>query len=155
MNLKSTGPNFLPIECMCDSPELVPAYAHAAEDAGCDLRANISQPATIEPGRIMWIPTGLHVAIPEGVFALQCPRSGLACNHGITLANAPGVIDPGYRGEVKCAMLNVGCLDYTIKPLERVAQLVFLPFINGVLTLVDELPPSSRGTDGYGSTGCM
>ena len=155
MNLKPTGPNLVTIECKVEDPKLLPKYAHGVEDAGCDLRANIPRPLTIEPGCIVAIPTGFHLALPEGTFALQCPRSGLACHHGITLVNSPGVIDDGYRGEVYCYLINLGKLPYTIEPLERIAQLVILPYINAVWEVVDELPPSACGTGGYGSTGCM
>lgn len=158
MNLKPTGPNLVTIECWAESKELVPVYAHAAEDAGCDLRANISEPVTVPPGEIVWIPTGFHLALPEGICALQCSRSGLACHHGLILVDQPGVIDPGYRGEVMCPMLNVSHEPYTLYPLERLCQLVILPFITAIWSVVgslDELPPSSRGAGGYGSTGCM
>lgn len=84
-----------------------------------------------------------------------CSRSRLSCNYGITLANAPGIIDPGYRGEIRCKLVNLSDEAYTVYPLERIAQLVFLPFVNAVFTEVDSLPESSRGEDGYGSTGAM
>lgn len=155
MNLNPNGANLATIPYKAESPELEPKYAHGVEDAGCDLRANIQDTLTIQPGCIAWVPTGVCLAMPDGVFALQCPRSGLACNHGVTLANAPGVIDPGYRGEVKCVLINHGPRPYTVYPGERIAQLVFLPFISAVLDAMDELPLSRRGADGYGSTGAM
>ena len=143
------------IQAQFDGPKLKPIYAHGAEDAGCDLKANILSPITIEPWKSAWVGTGVHLAMPEGVFALQAPRSGIACNAGVTLANSPGIIDPGYRGEVKCKLVNLSDEPYTVYPLERIAQLVFLPFVNAVFTEVDSLPESSRGEDGYGSTGAM
>lgn len=94
----------------------IPAYAHGFEDAGCDLKADIPGDLTLWPGESAWVGTGVRIAMPEGVFALQTPRSGLSCNHGITLANSPGIIDPGYRGEIRCKMLNLGTRAYTIYP---------------------------------------
>lgn len=149
------GPNLKVVPIMLDGDDLLPKYAHGVEDAGCDLKANISSPITIEPWKSVWVGTGVHLAMPEGMFALQAPRSGLSCNHGITLANAPGIIDPGYRGEIRCKLVNLSDEAYTVYPLERIAQLVFLPFVNAVFTEVDSLPESSRGEDGYGSTGAM
>lgn len=138
---------------IADTARYIPSYAHGAEDAGCDLRADIADPITLGPLESAWVDTGVRVALPEGVFALQAPRSGIACNHGITLANAPGIIDPGYRGEVRCKLLNLGAEPYTVQPGERVAQLVIIPFVHARFVPVGELPPSSRGEGGYGSTG--
>lgn len=149
------GPNLKAVPIMLDGDDLLPKYAHGVEDAGCDLKANIPNPITIAPWKSVWVGTGVHLAMPEGMFALQAPRSGIACNHGVTLANSPGIIDPGYRGEVKCKLVNLSDEPYTVYPLERIAQLVFLPFVNAVFTEVDNLPESSRGEDGYGSTGAM
>lgn len=149
------GPNLKAVPIMLDGDDLLPKYAHGVEDAGCDLKANIPKPITIAPWKSVWVGTGVHLAMPEGMFALQAPRSGLSCNHGITLANAPGIIDPGYRGEIRCKLVNLSDEPYTVYPLERIAQLVFLPFVNAVLTNCDSLPESSRGEDGYGSTGAM
>lgn len=149
------GPNLKAVPIMLDGDDLLPKYAHGVEDAGCDLKANIPSPITIEPWKSVWVGTGVHLAMPEGMFALQAPRSGIACNHGITLANAPGIIDPGYRGEIRCKLVNLSDETYTVYPLERIAQLVFLPFVNAVFAEVDSLPESSRGEDGYGSTGAM
>lgn len=149
------GPNLKVVPIMLDGDDLLPKYAHGVEDAGCDLKANIPNPITIAPWKSVWVGTGVHLAMPEGMFALQAPRSGLSCNHGITLANAPGIIDPGYRGEIRCKLVNLSDEPYTVYPLERIAQLVFLPFVNAVLTNCESLPESSRGEDGYGSTGAM
>lgn len=149
------GPNLKVVPIMLDGDDLLPKYAHGVEDAGCDLKANIPNPITIEPWKSVWVGTGVHLAMPDGMFALQAPRSGLSCNHGITLANAPGIIDPGYHGEIRCKLVNLSDEPYTVYPLERIAQLVFLPFVNAVFTTYDSLPESSRGEDGYGSTGAM
>ncbi|WP_432316500.1 dUTP diphosphatase [Collinsella aerofaciens] len=147
--------NIQVIQAQFDGPELKPIYAHGVEDAGCDLKANIPSPITIAPWKSAWVGTGVHLAMPEGMFALQAPRSGIACNAGITLANSPSIIDPGYRGEIRCKLVNLSDEPYTVRPFERIAQLVFLPFVNAVFTEADSLPESSRGEDGYGSTGAM
>ena len=149
------SPNIQMIQAVFDSSKLRPSYAHGVEDAGCDLKANIPSPITIEPWKSVWVGTGVHLAMPEVMFALQAPRSGLSCNPGITLANARGIIDPGYRGEIRCKLVNLSDEPYTVYPLERIAQLVFLPLVNAVFAEVDSLPESSRGEDGYGSTGAM
>lgn len=130
----------------------VPSYAHAG-DAGADMRADIPEPVTIEPMQSAWVGTGVRVAIPDGFVGLQFPRSGLGCNHGICLANGTGVIDSGYRGEIRAKLLNLGPEPFTVNPGDRVCQLVLLPFARAAFVPVAELPPSSRGTDGYGSTG--
>lgn len=147
------SPNIKMIQAMFDSPKLKPSYAHGVEDAGCDLRANITEPLTIEPWKSAWVGTGVHLAMPNGMFALQAPRSGIACNYGLTLANSPGIIDPGFRGEVKCKLVNLGEKHYTVNPFERIAQLVFIPIFNVAFEEVDELPESVRGDSGYGASG--
>lgn len=133
---------------------VVPAYAHEG-DAGADMRADIPRPLTIEPGGSAWVGTGVRVAIPDGYVGLQFPRSGLGCNHGICLANGTGVIDSGYRGEVRAKLLNLGREPFTVHPGDRVCQLVVVPCVRASFLAADELPPSERGTDGYGSTGVM
>ncbi len=147
------SPNIQMIQAMFDNQKLRPLYAHGVEDAGCDLKANITEPLTIEPWKSAWVGTGVHLAIPQGMFALQAPRSGLSCNHGITLANSPGIIDPGYRGEIKCKLVNLSDESYTFHPFERIAQLVFIPIFNVAFAEVDNLPESSRSDGGYGSSG--
>lgn len=130
----------------------IPVYTHSG-DAGADMRADIPEPVTIEPMRSAWVGTGVRVAIPDGFVGLQFPRSGLGCNHGICLANGTGVIDSGYRGEVRSKLLNLGPEPFTVNPGDRVCQLVIVPFARSAFVPVDELPESDRGTDGYGSTG--
>ncbi len=147
------SPNIQVIQAQFDSPKLKPSYAHGVEDAGCDLRANITEPLTIEPWKSAWVGTGVCLAIPQGMFALQAPRSGLSCNHGITLANSPGIIDPGYRGEIRCKLVNLSDEPYTVIPFERIAQLVFIPIFNVAFEELDELPESTRGDSGYGASG--
>ena len=134
------------------APSRVPAYAHEG-DAGADMRADVGAPVTVAPGESAWVGTGVRVAIPEGYVGLQFPRSGLGCNHGICLANGTGVIDSGYRGEVRAKLLNLGREPFTVNPGDRVCQLVVVPFARATFARVAELPPSERGTDGYGSTG--
>jgi len=129
----------------------LPEYAHPG-DAGLDLRANAD--AVVGPGERAMIPTGLAVAIPEGHAGLVLPRSGLASRQGLTLANAPGLIDAGYRGEIVCAVVNLdGKLPVKIARGDRIAQLVVVPFVQARPEAVDELPETSRGADGFGSTG--
>ena len=131
---------------------VVPAYAHDG-DAGCDLVA--VEGATLAPrgGRAL-VATGLSVAIPEGHGGFVLPRSGLAARHGVTCANAPGLIDPGYRGEVKVALVNLDPeREYVVHPGDRIAQLVVMPVTAAQFRVVTELPAATRGEGGFGSTG--
>ena len=121
-------------------------------DAGLDLAAN--EDAKVEPGERALIPTGLAVAIPTGHAGLVLPRSGLASRHGLTLANAPGLIDAGYRGEVTIAVVNLDSLEpVEIRKGDRIAQLVVVPFAAVIPTEVEDLPASERAEGGFGSTG--
>lgn len=128
-----------------------PAYAHPG-DAGLDLYT--ASDVELEPGARAVVGTGVAVAVPEGCVGLVHPRSGLAARHGLGLVNAPGTVDAGYRGEVKVILVN---LDRTepirIRRGERVAQLVVQQVEQVTVEEVDELPPSARGEDGFGSTG--
>ena len=141
----------MPVDVVCGE-EFVPTYAHDG-DAGADLRASIEGPVTINPGESAWVPTGVHVAIPQGHVGLQFARSGLGCSHGVCLANGVGVIDSGYRGEVRAKLLNLGTEPYTVRPLDRVCQLVIVPYVRAKFWTVNNLSDSDRGEDGYGSTG--
>ncbi len=106
------------------------------------------------PGERRIVGTGLAVAIPPGYAGLVLPRSGLASKKGLTLANSPGLIDPGYRGEVRLALVNLDREEVVeVKKGERVAQLVLVPVAGLELKEVEELPPSERGEGGFGSTG--
>jgi dUTP pyrophosphatase len=129
----------------------LPERAHEG-DAGLDLASNLDVEVT--PGERAMIPTGLAVAIPEGHAGLVLPRSGLASRHGLTLANAPGLIDAGYRGELIIAVVN---LDWNepvkIARGDRIAQLVVVPVAEIEPASVEELPPTTRGEGGFGSTG--
>lgn len=119
--------------------------------AGFDLRA--AEAATIPPGEWRVVPTGLAMAIPDGWEGQVRPRSGLAAKHGVTVLNAPGTIDADYRGEVKVPLVNHGREPFIITRGERIAQLLFAPVPEASLVVVPELPPSGRGTGGFGSTG--
>jgi dUTP pyrophosphatase len=134
-----------------DTTVPLPAYAHEG-DAGLDLAANAD--VEVGPGERAMVPTGLAVAIPEGYAGLVLPRSGLASRHGLTMANAPGLIDAGYRGEVICAVVNLD-RDRPVKigRGDRIAQLVLVPVASAEVVEVSELPPSGRGEGGFGSTG--
>jgi dUTP pyrophosphatase len=121
-------------------------------DAGLDLRA--AEGAEVAPGARAMIPTGLAVAIPDGHAGLVLPRSGLASKQGLTLANAPGLIDAGYRGEVIVAVVNLDReRPVRIATGDRIAQLVIVSVPKAAPTWVDELPPSERGQGGFGSSG--
>jgi dUTP pyrophosphatase len=129
----------------------LPERAHPG-DAGLDLASNLD--VEVPPGERAMIPTGLAVAIPEGHAGLVLPRSGLASRHGLTLANAPGLIDPGYRGEVMIAVVNLDRNEpVKIARGDRIAQLVVVPVDQIEPASVEELPPTTRGEGGFGSTG--
>jgi dUTP pyrophosphatase len=134
-------------------PDLpLPAYARAG-DAGCDLLA--AEDADVAPagGRVL-VGTGLAIAIPEGYAGFVHPRSGLAARHGVTVANAPGLIDAGYRGEIKVALLNTDPTEpFHVRRGERIAQLVIQAVEQVAFVAVEELPESERGAGGFGSTG--
>jgi dUTP pyrophosphatase len=129
----------------------LPAYAHPG-DAALDLSSTID--LDIGPGERAMIPTGVAVAIPEGHAGLVLPRSGLASNRGLTLANAPGLIDSGYRGEVTCAVVNLDRDQaVSIRRGDRIAQLLIVPVPPVSPEWAEELPSSERGEGGFGSTG--
>jgi dUTP pyrophosphatase len=127
-----------------------PAYAHP-DDAGLDLHA--AEPVTLAPGARALVPTGIVLAVPPGFAGLLLPRSGLALRHGVTILNTPGLIDAGYRGEVKVLLVNLGDAPVTLGRGDRIAQLVVQRVERVTLAPVAELPPSARGEGGFGSTG--
>ena len=139
----------LPVTRLDPSIEL-PAYAREG-DAGLDLRA--AHDATLEPGGRGLVGTGLAVAIPPGYAGLVLPRSGLALGQGVTVLNAPGLVDAGYRGELKVLLVNHGDKPVTVRRGERVAQLVVQSVERAEPIEVGELPASERGAGGFGSTG--
>jgi dUTP pyrophosphatase len=128
----------------------VPAQAYAG-DAGFDLTA--CERHELGPGERATVPTGLAVAIPEGHGGFVLPRSGLAARNGITIVNAPGLIDSGYRGEVQVVLLNTDqATPFVVEPGMRIAQLVVLPVPQIGLVELEELPQSERGARGFGSS---
>jgi dUTP pyrophosphatase len=129
----------------------LPRYARAS-DAGLDLHA--AAPVEIAPGARVLVSTGLALAIPSGFAGLVLPRSGLALRHGVTVLNAPGLIDAGYRGEVKVLLVNHDpAVTVTLARGERIAQLVLQAVETADLVEVEDLPDSERGAGGFGSTG--
>jgi dUTP pyrophosphatase len=128
-----------------------PTRAHPG-DAGYDLHA--SEAVTLGPGERASLGTGIALEIPEGWAGLVLPRSGLAARHGVTLTNAPGLIDAGYRGEVRVLLLNTDRTEaFDVKPGDRIAQLMLVRHSVPQLDEVESLEDSSRGGDGFGSTG--
>lgn len=119
--------------------------------AGYDLRA--AEPVVLHPGRVAVVPTGLEIALPDGVEGQVRPRSGLAARHGVTVANSPGTIDPDYRGELRVLLLNTGSEPVTLQRGDRMAQLVLHRFEVCPVEEVDALDSTERGTGGFGSTG--
>lgn len=129
----------------------VPSYSHPG-DAGADLLT--AEDFTLEPGERRLVPTGVALALPQGWVGLIHPRSGLAVRHGITVVNAPGTVDAGYRGEIKVCLLNTD-RHQTVHFArgDRIAQLLLQKVEQADFTLVDELEASGRGAGGFGSTG--
>jgi dUTP pyrophosphatase len=130
----------------------LPEYATPLS-AGMDLRANIGEDIVLKPMERRLIPTGLHIALPEGYEAQVRPRSGLALKHGITVLNSPGTIDADYRGEICVLLINLSDKDFTITDGERIAQMVIARHEQGEFVIVDELDTTLRGEGGYGHTG--
>ena len=130
----------------------LPAYA-TPQSAGMDLRANLNEPITLHPMERRLIPTGLHIALPEGYEAQVRPRSGLALKHGLTVLNTPGTIDADYRGEIGVVLINLSQEDFVINDGERIAQMVIARHEQGDFVVVEELDETERGAGGYGHTG--
>ena len=127
-----------------------PLKAHAT-DAGYDLAATADK--TLAPGYRALIPTGLRINLPAGTVGYVCPRSGLAAKHGIAVLNAPGVIDPGYTGEILVNLINLGSEPYTIQRGDRIAQLIIHQTVEVHWQQVTEFEETQRGNNGHGSTG--
>ena len=122
--------------------------------AGYDLRADLGEPKLLKVGEIFPCPTGVAIELPDkNHVAVVCARSGLAIKRGITLANAVGIIDSDYRGEIKVGLINLGSEDFEICPGERIAQLLIMPVETPELCPVDEISETERGAGGFGSTG--
>ena len=139
----------IPVVRLTDTAVL-PTYAHVG-DAGMDLYAD----EDIMLGNETWnlVSTGVAMSIPEGYVGLIHPRSGLAAKHGITVLNAPGTIDAGYRGEIKVILLNGTDKDFVVRRGDRIAQLVVQEFVHGDIVEVSSLVDTERSTNGFGSTG--
>ena len=133
-----------------DDGATAPTRAHDT-DAGLDLYSK--RKAIVLPYSRQLVPTGVHVAIPPGYVGMVCPRSGLAHNYGLTVLNAPGIIDAGYTGEIKVNLHNAGPGFSGVNAGERIAQLVITPIANAQLVQVDALGATERGENGHGSTG--
>jgi dUTP diphosphatase len=139
----------LPIRRLRDDA-VIPARAYA-DDAGLDLAA--CERHELGPGERATVGTGLAVAIPPGHAGFVQPRSGLAARHGLTVVNSPGLVDAGYRGEIRVVLLNTDAREaFTVEPGMRIAQLVVLPVPELELVEVEELPESERGVRGFGSS---
>ena len=130
----------------------LPEYA-TPQSAGVDLRANIDEPVELKPLSRALIPTGLHIALPEGYEAQIRPRSGLAIKKGITCLNTPGTIDADYRGDIGVILINLSAETFIVNPGDRIAQMIINKFEQAEFELVEELDETERGEGGYGSTG--
>ena len=129
----------------------LPSYAHPG-DAGADLTTTVD--VRLEPGERAMVPTGIAVALPEGYVALVHPRSGLAARFGLSIVNAPGTVDAGYRGEIKVMLVNLDPrTPVELRRGDRIAQLVIQHVEHARFVAVERLPDSARGDGGYGSTG--
>ncbi len=129
----------------------LPTYAHPG-DAGADITTRV--PVTIAPGERVTVPTGLMIALPVGYAAFVHPRSGLAAKHGLTIVNAPGTVDAGYRGEIAITLLNTDATEaVTLEAGDRIAQLVIQAVERATFARVESLPGSHRGAGGFGSSG--
>jgi len=133
-------------------PEVpLPTYAHQG-DAGADLTTTVD--VELKPGERALVPTGISIALPDGFVALVHPRSGLAAKFGVSIVNAPGTVDAGYRGEIKVMLVNLDPREpVVLRRGDRIAQLVIQRFETAAFVEVDTLPDSVRGDGGYGSTG--
>ncbi|MGO4257324.1 dUTP diphosphatase [Marmoricola sp. RAF53] len=142
----------IPVKIHRLDPELpLLSYAHPG-DAGADLYAR--EDVTLAPGERRLVPTGVAIALPEGYVGLVHPRSGLAHKHGLSIVNAPGTVDAGYRGEIKVSLVNLDPeTPIALKRGDRIAQLVIQQVAAADFVEVDELPDSVRGAGGHGSTG--
>lgn len=142
----------VPIRWSGEGPPVLPR-AQTPYAAGLDLHAALSEATVLHPGERRLLPTNLSIALPPGTEAQIRPRSGLALKHGVTVLNAPGTIDADYRGEICVLLINLGQEDFTIHPQDRIAQMVIAPVHSVEWRLVEVLPLSVRGSEGFGSTG--
>lgn len=138
------------VPMICKNVNLQPQQAISG-DAGFDLKAN--EETIINIGETAVISTGITLELPEGTVGLLCSKSGLAMRNGIIVLNAPGIIDSGYRGEVKAILKNLGTQKYKVKLYSKVAQLVILRYIDAMFQVQNDLSLTDRGDNGFGSTG--
>jgi dUTP pyrophosphatase len=134
-------------------PDAQPPTRTRPGDAGFDLRC--VEGFSLAPGERAVVPTGVAVALPEGLAGLVVPRSGLAARHGLSVVNGPGLIDPNYRGEIRVVLVNLGQERYEGEAGDRIAQLLLVPFSAPETRVVETLPPcaDARGANGFGSSG--
>ncbi len=137
---------------LLDEKAIIPTYG-SEEAAGADLYANIDNVLTIKPHETVLVKTGISLEIPNGLVGLIYARSGLASKKGLAPANKVGVIDSDYRGEIMVALHNHTNEEKAIEPNERIAQIVFTPYVKGAFNIVDNLNNTIRGNGGFGSTG--
>lgn len=140
------------IKVVNKSSNNLPEYTHPG-DSGMDVRADISNPITLDPLERYLVPTGLFFEIPEGYEIQVRPRSGLAAKHGVTVLNTPGTVDSCYRGEVKVILVNLSNEPYRIEPGERIAQLVLAKTEKAELDGVLFIDDTDRGGTGFGNSG--
>ena len=141
----------IPVKILREGATL-PSYG-SSEAAGADLYACLETPITVEPGKTVFVPTGIAMAVPRGCAGLIYARSGLACKRGLAPANKVGVIDSDYRGEIMVALHNHGSEPQTVGHGERIAQMVITPVLTPAYEAVSDLEETGRGAGGFGSTG--
>ena len=137
---------------LLNNDAIVPTYG-SRNAAGADLYTNIKEKVIVKPNETYFFPTGIAFEMPEGMMGLLFARSGLGCKHGLAPANKVGVIDSDYRGEIIVALHNHSKKEEEINPGDRIAQIVFMPYIKGIFEINDELNTTIRGNGGFGSTG--
>lgn len=150
-----SGPSTVTVPVVANTPHDLPSYS-TPDSAGLDLRAKLDAPVVLEPGQRTLVPTGLHLALPQGFEAQVRPRSGLAYKHGVTVLNSPGTIDADYRGDVGVILINHGPDAFIVENGERIAQLVLARYERvewDLIESVEQLPASVRGQGGFGHTG--
>ena len=150
-----SGPSTVTVPVVANTPHDLPSYS-TPDSAGLDLRAKLDAPVVLEPGQRTLVPTGLHLALPQGFEAQVRPRSGLAYKHGVTVLNSPGTIDADYRGEIGVLLIHHGQEPFTLEPGERIAQLVVAAYARVEWSSVEQpedLAITDRGAGGFGHTG--
>jgi dUTP pyrophosphatase len=130
----------------------LPSYVSKGS-SGCDLRASVDSPITLNPGEIQLVPTGLAISVPSGYEAQIRPRSGIALKHGVGMVNSPGTIDEDYRGEIGIILINWGKKPFVINRGDRIAQMVIARVFHAEIREVAELDETERGAGGFGHSG--